>query len=101
MRWGFLSPPQAKSPYATNVRKTTSNFWRPWLKTKNRCLVPVTSFCEYDWRSGKAVPTCFALDESRPLFFFAGKVSQPESISSQLTGRFQEGHFRPTMKSWK
>ena len=30
------------------------------------------SFCEYDHRSGKAVPTWFALDDSRPLFFFAG-----------------------------
>lgn len=72
MRWGFPSPPQAKSPYTTNVRKTTSNFWKPWLGPEHRCLVPVTSFCEYDWRSGKAVPAWFALDESRPLFFFAG-----------------------------
>lgn len=72
MRWGFPSPPQAKSKYTTNVRKTTSNFWKPWLKPEYRCLVPVTSFCEYDWRSGKAVPTWFALDETRPLFFFAG-----------------------------
>jgi putative SOS response-associated peptidase YedK len=72
MRWGFPSPPQAKSKYTTNVRKTTSNFWKPWLKPEYRCLVPVTSFCEYDWSSGKAVPTWFALDESRPLFFFAG-----------------------------
>ncbi len=72
MRWGFPSPPQAKSKHTTNVRKTTSNFWKPWLGPENRCLVPVTSFCEYDWRSGKAVPTWFALDESRQLFFFAG-----------------------------
>lgn len=72
MRWGFPSPPQAKSPYTTNVRKTESNFWKSWLGPENRCLVPVTSFCEYDWRSGKAVPTWFALDESRTLTFFAG-----------------------------
>lgn len=72
MRWGFPSPPQAKSKYTTNVRKTTSSFWKPWLKPEYRCLVPVTSFCEYDWRSGKAVPTWFALDATRPLFFFAG-----------------------------
>src|SRR5437868_6248993 len=50
MRWGFPSPPQAKSKYTTNVRKTTSSFWKPWLKPEYRCLVPVTSFCEYDWR---------------------------------------------------
>jgi putative SOS response-associated peptidase YedK len=44
MRWGFPSPPQAKSKYTTNVRKTTSNFWKPWLKPEYHCLVPVTSF---------------------------------------------------------
>jgi putative SOS response-associated peptidase YedK len=66
MRWGFPSPPQAKSPYTINVRKTISNFWKPWLKPEHRCLVPVTSFCECDWRSGKANPTWFALDDTNP-----------------------------------
>jgi len=72
MRWGFASPPQATSRYTTNARKTTSKWWKPWLEPEYRCLVPVTSFCEYDWRTGKAVPSWFALDRSRPLFFFAG-----------------------------
>ncbi len=72
MRWGFPSPPTSKSPLTTNVRKTTSNFWKPWLKREHRCLVPVTSFCEPDWRSGKHVPIWFGVDDSRPLFFFAG-----------------------------
>jgi putative SOS response-associated peptidase YedK len=72
MRWGMPSPPQAKSKITTNVRNVASTWWQPWLGEGHRCLVPVTSFCEYDWRSGKAVPTWFALDESRPLFFFAG-----------------------------
>jgi len=36
-----------------------------------RCPVPTTAFCEY--AAGKpAVPHQFALDESRPLFSFAG-----------------------------
>ena len=72
MRWGFPSPPQVKSKVTTNVRNIKSNFWRPWIRRENRCLVPVTSFCEPDWRGGKHVPTWFAIDESRPLFFFAG-----------------------------
>ena len=72
MRWGFPSPPQAKSKITTNVRNVKSNWWKPWLQEGHRCLVPVTSFCEYDWRSGKAVPTWFAQDDTRPLFFFAG-----------------------------
>ena|ERR1019366_2313548 len=72
MRWGFPSPPRAKSKITTNVRNAKSNWWTPWFQEGHRCLVPVTSFCEYDWRSGKAVPTWFAQDDSRPLMFFAG-----------------------------
>ena len=72
MRWGMPSPPQAKSTITTNVRNVASKWWQPWLGESHRCLVPVTSFCEYDWRSGKAVPTWFAMDDSRSLFFFAG-----------------------------
>jgi putative SOS response-associated peptidase YedK len=72
MRWGFPSPPQAKSKITTNVRNAKGNWWKPWFQESHRCLVPVTSFCEYDWRGGKAVPTWFAQDENRPLMFFAG-----------------------------
>ena len=72
MRWGFPAPPNSKSSFVTNVRTTTSHFWKRWLARENRCLVPVTSFCEPDWRAGKHMPTWFAIDESRPLFFFAG-----------------------------
>ncbi len=72
MRWGFPPPPRAAPRPVTNVRHTHSSFWRPWLLPGHRCLVPVTSFCEYDHRSGKAVPTWFAQDKTRPLFFFAG-----------------------------
>ena len=43
----------------------------PWLKPEFRCLVPATSFCEYTDSQPK-VPHWFALDESRPLFAFAG-----------------------------
>jgi putative SOS response-associated peptidase YedK len=71
MRWGFPSP-MPKGPLVTNVRNTDSRYWKPYLRPEFRCLVPVSSFCEYDHRSGKAVPTWFALDETRPLFFFAG-----------------------------
>jgi putative SOS response-associated peptidase YedK len=78
MRWGFPhadpAPGERRRPgYITNVRHTDSVFWRPYLiPPELRCLVPATSFCEPDNRSGKCVWTWFALDESRPLFFFAG-----------------------------
>ena len=64
----------------TNVRNTTSEktgrtnaHWAPWLGAGSRCLVPFTSFAEPDQdheRTRKNI--WFALDESRPLAFFAG-----------------------------
>ena len=71
MRWGFPPPPKLGTRPVTNVRNTASSYWRPWLKSEFRCLVPATSFCEYTDSQPK-VPHWFALDESRPLFAFAG-----------------------------
>lgn len=79
-RWGFPPPNipgrKPKNPYLTNVRKTDSTFWKPWLKDPfHRCLVPVTSFSEPDNTAGDDKPsvwTWFAKDDSRPLMFFAG-----------------------------
>jgi len=56
----------------TNVRNTASSHWKRWHGPENRCLVPFTSFCEPDQASGSLQPTWFALDDSRPLAFFAG-----------------------------
>lgn len=63
----------------TNVRNTTNArgeinaHWRPWLGPANRCLVPFTSFAEPDQDGeGTRQNIWFALDESRPLAFFAG-----------------------------
>jgi putative SOS response-associated peptidase YedK len=78
MRWGFPPPTipgsKPRNPYPTNVRKTDSRYWRPYLtKPEHRCLVPVTSFAEPDNRQGgRSIWTWFAQDESRPLMFFAG-----------------------------
>ena len=71
MRWGFPPPPNLGTRPVTNVRNVKSPYWRGWLKREFRCLVPATSFCE--WTDAKPKVThWFALDESRPLFFFAG-----------------------------
>ena len=53
------------------MRNLKSTFWRPWLKPEQRCLVPVTSFCEWT-DSRPKVTHWFALTEERPLFWFAG-----------------------------
>ena len=57
----------------TNIRNVSSAHWRPWLGVENRCVVPFTSFSEYErGPDGRFSPTWFALDESRPLAVFAG-----------------------------
>jgi putative SOS response-associated peptidase YedK len=72
MRWGFPPPniPGSKpsNPYLTNVRKTDSRYWLPWLKKpEHRCLVPVTSFAEPDNRHGpKSVWTCSRRTKAAP-----------------------------------
>lgn len=71
MRWGFPPPPNLGTRPVTNVRNTKSSYWKGWLKPEFRCLVPVTSFCEYTDALPK-VPHWFALGDDRPLFAFAG-----------------------------
>jgi hypothetical protein len=71
MRWGFPPPPNLGKVPMTNVRNLASPYWRGWLKAQWRCLVPATSFCEWT-DSRPKVTNWFALDESRPLFAFAG-----------------------------
>src|SRR6201991_3575894 len=76
MRWGMPSPPRTGGPPVTNIRNTSSAHWSMWLKQENRCLVPANSFAEYapepDPVTKKKDVVWFALDESRPLFCFAG-----------------------------
>lgn len=76
MRWGFPPPPQAKPPRpVTNVRNLESSFWRKWLEPKYRCLVPVSTFCEWtdtpDPVTGKKSRRWFRLKNDTP-FMFAG-----------------------------
>ena len=54
----------------TNIRNTSSKHWRRWLGVEHRCVVPFTSFSEFNKVEGGDI--WFALDESRPLAFFAG-----------------------------
>ena len=56
----------------TNIRNVSSAHWKRWLGPDNRCLVPLTSFSEYDTIEGKKTPVWFAADETRPLLSFAG-----------------------------
>jgi putative SOS response-associated peptidase YedK len=80
----------------TNVRniKTAAGkwnqHWNRWMGVENRCVVPFTSFSEFDnsFVDGrKKGDTWFAFDESRPLAFFAGIwVPQWTSVRKVRTG---------------
>lgn len=55
----------------TNIRRTESRHWWPWLGPDNRCLVPFTAFNEPD-QVARGPSAWFALSDDRPLAFFAG-----------------------------
>ncbi|WP_374250350.1 SOS response-associated peptidase [Xanthobacter sp.] len=54
----------------TNIRNTASKHWQRWLGPENRCLVPFTSFSEFNKAAGGDM--WFAFSEERPLAVFAG-----------------------------
>ncbi|BDA86631.1 DUF159 family protein [Aureimonas sp. SA4125] len=72
MRWGMPGPPQFGGAPITNIRNTRSPHWRRWLGPQSRCLVPFTSFCEYEDTKPRKTPTWFSGDAGRPLMVFAG-----------------------------
>lgn len=59
-----------RDPGITNIRNLDSKHWKQWLGVEHRCVVPFTSFSEFNKAHGGDV--WFALDKSEPLAFFAG-----------------------------
>jgi putative SOS response-associated peptidase YedK len=92
MRWGFPPPPNLGNRPVTNVRNTASPYWRGWLKPEWRCLVPLTSFCEYTDATPK-VPHWFALGADRPLLAFAG-IWRPWTGTRGTKAAPEEGELR-------
>ena len=92
MRWGMPSPSFAlknrrTDSGITNIRNTSSPHWRRWLGVGNRCVVPFTSFSEYEKKVGQPpTPIWFALDEDRPLAFFAGLWTRWTSVRKLKEG---------------
>ncbi|MET4045457.1 putative SOS response-associated peptidase YedK [Bradyrhizobium sp. RT6a] len=77
----------------TNIRNVASAHWKRWLGPSNRCLIPLTSFSEYDTIEGKKVPVWFALDESRPLVAFAGIWTNWTSVRKAREGEVNADIF--------
>ena len=90
LTWGmpipaeYLKSPDAPDTGVTNIRNAASPWWRKWLGVEHRCVVPATGFSEYGQKPDpvtKRKPLCwFALNQSQPLFFFAGIWTQWEGI---------------------
>ena len=68
----------------TNIRNVNSKHWKRWLGPENRCLVPLTSFSEFNKEAGGDI--WFALDESRPLACFAGLWTNWTSVRKVREG---------------
>ena len=92
-RWGMPSPVLAlrgknSDPGVTNVRNVASPHWRRWLGVESRCVVPFTSFSENEaLPDGTRPPVWFALDETRPLAFFAGIWTRWTSVRKVKEGQ--------------
>jgi putative SOS response-associated peptidase YedK len=98
-RWGMPSPVFAlkgrmTDPGVTNVRNTKSPHWRRWLGVECRCVVPFTSFSEYETGpDGKKVPVWFALGDDRPLAAFAGIWTNWTSVRKAKEGEVNADIF--------
>lgn len=92
-RWGMPTPAFAlkgrnSDPGVTNVRNVASPHWRRWLGVESRCVVPFTSFSENEvLPDGSRPPVWFALDDSRPLAFFAGIWTRWTSVRKVREGQ--------------
>jgi putative SOS response-associated peptidase YedK len=92
-RWGMPSPKfviegRNSDPGVTNIRNVASPHWRRWLGVESRCVVPFTSFAENELQpDGSRPPVWFALDESRPLAFFAGIWARWTSVRKIKEGK--------------
>jgi putative SOS response-associated peptidase YedK len=98
-RWGMSSPAFAiagkkTDPGVTNIRNLSSPHWRRWLGVEFRCVVPFTSFSENDLQAdGSRPPAWFALDNSRPLAFFAGVWTRWTSVRKVKEGEMTNALF--------
>ena len=75
----------------TNIRNTKSKHWARWLGPERRCVVPFTSFSEFNNAAGGDV--WFAFDETRPLAFFAGIWTNWTSVRKVKEGETNNDLF--------
>lgn len=100
LRWGMPTPDDHLKPNkktgvivdsgVTNIRNTWADHWKPWLEPEQRCIVPATQFSEYsetpDPATKRKTLHWFALNEDKPLFWFAGSWTQWSGIRKAKEG---------------
>jgi len=97
-RWGMPTPfklleGKKVDGGVTNIRNVRSPHWRRWLGPEHRCLVPFTSFSEYETTpDGRKVPVWFARGE-RELSFFAGVWTNWTSVRKLREGEVNADLF--------
>jgi putative SOS response-associated peptidase YedK len=80
----FAQKGRNSDPGVTNVRNVSSPHWRRWLGIESRCVVPLMSFSEFNKAEGGDI--WFAIEESRPLAFFAGVWTRWKSVRKVKEG---------------
>jgi putative SOS response-associated peptidase YedK len=75
----------------TNIRNTNSKHWKRWFGLEHRCIVPFTSFSEFNKDAGGDI--WFALHESRPLACFAGLWTAWTSVRKVKEGETTKDLF--------
>ncbi len=99
MRWGMPSPAfvlkgKKTDKGVTNVRNTASPHWRRWLGPAHRCVVPFTSFSEYQTVKGEKPKTVwFAPTGPQKTLFFAGIWTEWTSVRTLKEGETTNNLF--------
>jgi putative SOS response-associated peptidase YedK len=75
----------------TNIRNLASPHWKPWLGVEHRCIVPMSSFSEFNKDAGGDI--WFAMDESRPLVCFAGLWTTYKHVRKVREGAITADNF--------
>lgn len=74
MKWGLPAWKEGMRGI-TNVRNLESGFWKSLLSNpESKCLVPVSSFCEWEGEKGNKRKVWFAM-KNYPVFAFAGLIT--------------------------
>ena len=91
MTWGFplrlkSMKPGSKPKPVNNIADLDSFMWRFIApKPENRCLIPVTSFCEAEGEKGSKTRTWFSLSD-RPIFAWAGMWKRSDEWGAVYSG---------------